>query len=163
MRKRQGRRATEDFCLLEPERQCFSVTKIPLPPTSSPVQPNSGCQLSQMTFHKIPADSLEWVRGPRKWCVLGGTSVGVQRPGLHPPLPKACDLFHQARGQGPESTGAPLLTSPVFLSLSSMRTWVTDPSRRFTGAVAMRPWTGSPGRQRCYSRCWMPNTRTAWR
>uniref|UniRef100_A0A480RH36 Tyrosine-protein kinase JAK3 isoform X3 n=1 Tax=Sus scrofa TaxID=9823 RepID=A0A480RH36_PIG len=36
-------------------------------PTSSPVQPQSQCQLSQMTFHKIPADSLEWVRGPRKW------------------------------------------------------------------------------------------------
>ncbi|KAB0406624.1 hypothetical protein E2I00_018627 [Balaenoptera physalus] len=30
------------------------------PPTSSPVQPQSQCQLSQMTFHKIPADSLEW-------------------------------------------------------------------------------------------------------
>ncbi|XP_006107112.3 tyrosine-protein kinase JAK3, partial [Myotis lucifugus] len=30
------------------------------PPTSSPVQPHSGCQLSQMTFHKIAADSLEW-------------------------------------------------------------------------------------------------------
>ncbi|XP_036997892.2 tyrosine-protein kinase JAK3 isoform X2 [Artibeus jamaicensis] len=30
------------------------------PPTSSPVQPHSGCQLSQMTFHKIPVDSLEW-------------------------------------------------------------------------------------------------------
>ncbi|XP_066888563.1 tyrosine-protein kinase JAK3 isoform X9 [Kogia breviceps] len=29
-------------------------------PTSSPVQPQSQCQLSQMTFHKIPADSLEW-------------------------------------------------------------------------------------------------------
>lgn len=33
VRKRQGRRATEDFCLLEPERQCFSVTKIPLSPS----------------------------------------------------------------------------------------------------------------------------------
>uniref|UniRef100_G1R1P8 Tyrosine-protein kinase n=1 Tax=Nomascus leucogenys TaxID=61853 RepID=G1R1P8_NOMLE len=30
------------------------------PPTSSLVQPQSQCQLSQMTFHKIPADSLEW-------------------------------------------------------------------------------------------------------
>ncbi|KAM7142739.1 tyrosine-protein kinase JAK3 isoform 1-T3 [Molossus nigricans] len=30
------------------------------PPTSSPVQPHMGCQLSQMTFHKIPVDSLEW-------------------------------------------------------------------------------------------------------
>ncbi|XP_062968528.1 tyrosine-protein kinase JAK3 [Cynocephalus volans] len=30
------------------------------PSTSSPVQPQSQCQLSQMTFHKIPADSLEW-------------------------------------------------------------------------------------------------------
>ncbi|XP_036731956.2 tyrosine-protein kinase JAK3 isoform X1 [Manis pentadactyla] len=29
-------------------------------PTSSPVQPQSQCQLSQMTFHKIPTDSLEW-------------------------------------------------------------------------------------------------------
>ncbi|XP_006174867.3 tyrosine-protein kinase JAK3 [Camelus ferus] len=29
-------------------------------PTSCPVQPQSQCQLSQMTFHKIPADSLEW-------------------------------------------------------------------------------------------------------
>ncbi|KAI4541835.1 hypothetical protein MG293_008977 [Ovis ammon polii] len=30
------------------------------PPTSSPVQPQFQCQLSQMTFHKIPADSLQW-------------------------------------------------------------------------------------------------------
>uniref|UniRef100_A0A7N9CMT7 Tyrosine-protein kinase n=1 Tax=Macaca fascicularis TaxID=9541 RepID=A0A7N9CMT7_MACFA len=30
------------------------------PPTSSLVQPQSQCQLSQMIFHKIPADSLEW-------------------------------------------------------------------------------------------------------
>ncbi|XP_063656463.1 tyrosine-protein kinase JAK3 isoform X6 [Pan troglodytes] len=30
------------------------------PPTSSLVQPQSQYQLSQMTFHKIPADSLEW-------------------------------------------------------------------------------------------------------
>ncbi|KAM9688871.1 tyrosine-protein kinase JAK3 [Trichechus inunguis] len=30
------------------------------PPTSSPIQPQSQCQLSQMTFHKIPSDSLEW-------------------------------------------------------------------------------------------------------
>ncbi|XP_053439882.1 tyrosine-protein kinase JAK3 isoform X1 [Nycticebus coucang] len=29
-------------------------------PTSSLVYPQSQCQLSQMTFHKIPADSLEW-------------------------------------------------------------------------------------------------------
>ncbi|XP_004688239.2 PREDICTED: tyrosine-protein kinase JAK3 [Condylura cristata] len=29
-------------------------------PTSSPTQPQSQCQLSQMTFHKIPTDSLEW-------------------------------------------------------------------------------------------------------
>ncbi|XP_058583461.1 tyrosine-protein kinase JAK3 [Neofelis nebulosa] len=29
-------------------------------PTSSLVWPQSQCQLSQMTFHKIPADSLEW-------------------------------------------------------------------------------------------------------
>uniref|UniRef100_A0A452RVA1 Tyrosine-protein kinase n=1 Tax=Ursus americanus TaxID=9643 RepID=A0A452RVA1_URSAM len=30
------------------------------PLTSSPVQPQSQCQLSQMTFHKIPPESLEW-------------------------------------------------------------------------------------------------------
>ncbi|XP_004761047.1 tyrosine-protein kinase JAK3 isoform X2 [Mustela putorius furo] len=30
------------------------------PPTSSPLQTQSQGQLSQMTFHKIPADSLEW-------------------------------------------------------------------------------------------------------
>ncbi|MBZ3872342.1 Tyrosine-protein kinase JAK3 [Sciurus carolinensis] len=30
------------------------------PPSTSAVQPQSQCKLSQMTFHKIPADSLEW-------------------------------------------------------------------------------------------------------
>nr|XP_003413071.1 LOW QUALITY PROTEIN: tyrosine-protein kinase JAK3 [Loxodonta africana] len=29
-------------------------------PTSSSIQPQFQCQLSQMTFHKIPSDSLEW-------------------------------------------------------------------------------------------------------
>ncbi|KAK2495223.1 hypothetical protein MC885_021612, partial [Smutsia gigantea] len=41
-------------------------------PTSSPVQPQSQCQLSQMTFHKIPTDSLEWIyRGCRHEAVDG--------------------------------------------------------------------------------------------
>ncbi|XP_004423024.1 PREDICTED: tyrosine-protein kinase JAK3 [Ceratotherium simum simum] len=30
------------------------------PPASSAAQPPASCQLSQMTFHKIPADSLQW-------------------------------------------------------------------------------------------------------
>nr|XP_040146904.1 tyrosine-protein kinase JAK3 [Ictidomys tridecemlineatus] len=30
------------------------------PPSTSPVQPQSQHKLNQMTFHKIPADSLEW-------------------------------------------------------------------------------------------------------
>ncbi|XP_004698194.1 tyrosine-protein kinase JAK3 [Echinops telfairi] len=29
-------------------------------PTSPPIQPQAQCQLSQMMFHKIPSDSLEW-------------------------------------------------------------------------------------------------------
>lgn len=90
------------------------------PPTSSPVQPQSQCQLSQMTFHKIPPESLEWVCGPRRW--KGDLTLG-SRHWVHITLihisavwPQACDITSFAsvslsvkwgQGRGPGSPQEP--------------------------------------------------------